>query len=146
MAKIKENFSAGEAARITGVPYRTLDHWARTEFIAPSIASADGIGTERKYAFSDLVSLRVARELREGGVSTQALRKVVARLRTLKKSHNPLADSRLVVVGSDVQLVGDCQEVVSLLSRPGQSVFAFMIDLGRVVQEVKAEVQLLRAA
>src|SRR5258707_15864687 len=101
----KESFSAGEASRITGVPYLTLDHWARTKFIVPSIADADGIGTERKYAFNDLLTLRVARELREAGVSTQALRKVVERLRSLRMS---LAESHLMVVGSDIQLVLDC--------------------------------------
>ncbi len=40
MGKIKESFSAGEAAKITGVPYRNLDHWARTKFIVPSISEA----------------------------------------------------------------------------------------------------------
>jgi DNA-binding transcriptional MerR regulator len=146
MAKARETFSAGEASRITGVPYRTLDHWATTKFIAPSIATADGTGSERKYNFSDLVSLRVARELREGGVSTQALRKVVTRLRAFTKSRNPLADSHLVVVGSDVQLVENCHQIVSLLKKPGQGVFAFMVNFGRVVNEVKQEVKALRAA
>ena len=146
MAKARESFSAGEAARITGVPYRTLDHWARTKFIVPSIADAEGIGSERQYAFTDLVALRVAGELRKGGVSTQALRRVVHYLKTWRGSPNPLADSQLVVIGSDVQLVLGCREMISLLNKPGQSVFAFMIDLGRAVKEVKREVQALRAA
>jgi len=44
---------------------------------------------------------------------------------------NPLAECRLIVVGSDVQLVHGCQEMESLLHKPGQAVFAFMLDLGR---------------
>src|SRR5258706_15415648 len=101
MALAKDSFSTGETTRITGVPYRTLDHWAKTKFIVPSIADAEGIGTERKYAFNDLVALRVARELREAGVSKQALRRIVDRLRTWKGLQSPLGESHLMVVGSE---------------------------------------------
>lgn len=146
MPKRTESFSAGEAARVTGVTYRNIDHWARTKFIVPSIADANGTGSERKYAFDDLVALRIARELREAGVSTQALRRVVSFLRTKRGLRNPLAECRLVVVGSDVQLVHGCQELESLLRRPGQAVFAFMLDLDRTVNEVQEAVRELHAA
>jgi DNA-binding transcriptional MerR regulator len=146
MVSIRESFSAGEAAKITGVPYRNLDHWARTKFIVPSISEARGTGSERKYAFDDLVALRVARELREGGISTQALRRVVDKLRHMKGLQNPLASSRLVVVGSDVKLVNSCEEVISLLDRPGQAAFAFMVNLERTIETIKTDVRALRAA
>ena len=84
MAKATESFSTGDAVRITGVSFRNIDYWARTKFIVPSIAEAQGTGTERRYSFSDLLALRVARELREAGVSTQSLRRVVEFLRTKK--------------------------------------------------------------
>jgi DNA-binding transcriptional MerR regulator len=146
MAKEQESFSAGEASRIAGVPYRNIDHWARTKFIVPSISDANGTGTERKYAFDDLVALRVARELRQAGISTQALRRVVQFLKVKRGQRNPLAESRLVVVGSDVQMVNGCKELESLLNRPGQAVFAFMLDLGRTVKEIKRDVQALKVA
>jgi len=146
MSKTKESFSAGEAAQITGVPYRNIDHWARTKFIVPSISEARGTGTERKYAFDDLVALRVARELREAGISTQALRRVVDFLRRKKGLQNPLAESRLLVVGSDVKLVSGCEEVVSLLEKPGQAAFAFMVNLERTIEAIKRDVKALRAA
>jgi DNA-binding transcriptional MerR regulator len=146
MAKQRESFSAGEASRITGVPYRNIDHWARTKFIVPSISEAKGTGTERKYAFDDLVALRVARELRQAGISTQALRRVVKFLQIKRGQQNPLAESRLVVVGSDVQIVHGCQELESLLNRPGQAVFAFMLNLARTVEEIKKDVQTVQAA
>lgn len=146
MPNDKHSFSAGEAARIAGLSYRTVDHWARTKFIVPSIASARGTGTERRYGFGDLVALRVARELRQAGVSTQALRRIVAYLRKNKGLRNPLAEARLVVVGSDVCVVNGCNELDSLLRKPGQATFAFMVELGRAVEEVKTAVQSLRAA
>lgn len=93
-----------------------------------------------------LVALRVARELRQAGVSTQAVRRVVEFLRRSRGLGNPLAESRLVVVGSDVQLVNGCEELESLLDKPGQAVFAFMLDLGRTVQEIQRDTQALRLA
>ena len=64
MAGAIESFSTGDAVRITGVSFRNIDYWARTKFIVPSIADAKGTRTERKDSFSDLLALRVARELR----------------------------------------------------------------------------------
>lgn len=146
MNKKITSFTAGEAAKISGVPYRNLDHWARTKFIVPSVSEAKGTGTERKYAFDDLIALRVARELREAGISTQALRRVVDFLRRTKGLRNPLAQSRLVVVGSDVKLVNGCDEMISLLDKPGQATFAFMINLERTISEIKRDVERLKAA
>lgn len=146
MGQTKENFTAGQAAKITGVAYRTLDHWARTSLIGPSVAEARGTGTERRYSFDDLVALRVARELRAAGISPQSLKRIVTFLREKKGGFNPLAGSRLVVVGSDVIMVANCTEMESVLSKPGQGVFAFMVDVNRTRSEVKKKVEDLRAA
>src|SRR3954452_19345323 len=104
MAKAMDSFSTGDAVRITGVSFRNIDYWARTKFIVPSIADARGTGTERRYYFSDLLALRVARELREAGVSTQSLRRIVDFLRTRRGLTNPVAECRLIVTGCDVQV------------------------------------------
>src|SRR4051812_21470747 len=103
MIKATDSFSTGDAVRITGVSFRNIDYWARTKFIVPSIAEAQGTGTERRYSFSDLVALRVARELREAGVSTQSLRRIVDHVRTRKGLTNPLPECRLIITGSDVK-------------------------------------------
>jgi DNA-binding transcriptional MerR regulator len=146
MAKRREFFLTGATSRITGVTPRNLDYWAKTKFIVPSVAEAKGTGTERKYAFNDLVALRIARQLRQAGISTQALRGVVKRLRSWTGANNPLAESHLVVIGSDVKLVSNCTEVLSLLSDPGQASFAFMVDLIRTVKEIKIDIKANRAA
>ncbi len=141
MAAAMESFSTGEAVRITGVSFRNIDYWARTKFIVPSIADAKGTGTERKYSFSDLLALRVARELREAGISTQSLRRVVEFLRTRRSLTNPLAECRLIVTGADVQVATSREKTMSALLRPGQTSFAFVFDLARTVGEMKEEIQ-----
>jgi len=136
-----ESFSTGEAVRITGVSFRNIDYWARTKFIVPSIADAKGTGTERKYSFSDLLALRVARELREAGISTQALRRIVEFLRTRKGLTNPLTECHLIVTRSDVQMATSPEKIMSALRRPGQTSFAFVFDLARTVGEMKEDIQ-----
>lgn len=142
MAKATESFSTGEAVRITGVSFRNIDYWARTKFIVPSIADAKGTGTERKYSFSDLLALRVARELRDAGVSTQSLRRVVEFLRSRKGLTNPLAQCHLIVTGSDVQIATSREKMMSALLRPGQTSFAFVFDLARTLDQMKQDIEI----
>jgi DNA-binding transcriptional MerR regulator len=136
MAKKQNSFSGVEAARFAGLPYRTVDYWCTTGFIVPSITDAKGRGTERKYAFDDLVALRVARGLRKAGISMQAIRRIVDSLPADAGSIHPLAQSRLIAVGSDIKLVTG-NAVFSVLKQPGQAAFAFMFDLRSTVQEIK---------
>ena len=137
---VQESFSTGQAVKITGVSFYNIDYWARTKFIPPSIAEADGAGTERRYSFSDLVALRVAKELREAGVSTRSLRRVVDFLRSRHGLPNPLSEYRLIVTGSDVQVATTDKTVMSALKRPRQTSFAFVFDLARAVGEMRQEI------
>ena len=141
MATARDSFSTGAAVRITGVSFRNMDYWARTKFIVPSIAEAKGTGTDRRYSFADLLALRVARELREAGISTQSLRRIVDFLRTRKGLTNPLAECHLIVTGSDVQVATSRKKIVSALLKPGQTSFAFVFDIARTVDEMKHEIE-----
>jgi DNA-binding transcriptional MerR regulator len=141
-----EGFRAKQTVALTGVPYRTLDYWARSGFLVPSIMDAAGIGTKRRYAFRDLIALRVAIELRRAGISQQSLRQVVRYIRHTHGIEQPLAATRLLVAGNDVVLARSEGDLLSVLRRPGQSVLQFVVDLGRLVQELQQEVEKSRAA
>src|SRR4051794_7210200 len=137
----KDSFSTGDAVRVTGVSFRNIDYWARTKFIVPSIADARGTGTERSFSFSDLLALRVARELREAGISTQSLRRIVEFLRTVKGLANPPAECHLIVTASDLQVATSRAKLLGALMRPGRTSFAFVLDLARTVDEMKHEME-----
>ena len=143
----ERGFYAGEAANITGIPYRTIDHWARTGLITPSISEAKGAGRSRLYSFKDLVALRVARDLRDKGTSIQSLRKVVKLLRTMGMD-SPLAEAKLLVIGKDVAIVKDAHEIESVLSTPGQLYLnpGTIFDLRKPIAEVQRKVARLRVA
>ena len=147
MEKERRGFYAGEAARITGIPYRTIDHWARTGLITPSIAEGKGAGRSRLYSFQDLVALRVARELRDKGTSIQSLRKVIKLLRHTGME-SPLAEAKLLVIGKDVAIVNDARQIESVLATPGQLYLtpATILDLRKPIAEVQRKAARLNVA
>jgi DNA-binding transcriptional MerR regulator len=118
----RNEFSAVEAAQFAKVPYASIDYWARTKLVVPSLAEAKGTGTDRRYCFSDLVALRLVKELREAGVSTQSLREVVKRVREVR---NPLSECRLLTIGSTVVWIKADDDVIDVLRHPDQRLFPF---------------------
>ncbi len=140
-----EGFTAGEAVRVSGVPYQRLDYWARTGFAPPSLQKATGKGSDRRYTFKDLVALRVGNELRKQGVSLQKLRKVVRFLRRYQGEEATLASTRLVVFGDDVFIYESDDQVVSALKEPGQAVLAFVVNLGLITEQVRRDVEVIQA-
>lgn len=129
-------FVPRQVMRLTGVPYSTLNLWAKNGLVRPSIATAEGSGTERIYSFADLVALKVAFELRKVGVTTRSLKKVVEFLRTNEGFEIPLAEARLIVSGRDVIVVKNKSELISALHNPGQACLSFVLDLPRTLGEL----------
>jgi len=142
-------FTAAQACRLSGVPYRSLDYWARSGFLLPSAHEATGRGTWRGYTFRDIVSLTVAKRLRDAGLSLQGIRKVMDLLRREQHLEAPLAETYLLTDGRDVfQVKRGRDEVWSLLRAPGQRGFPWIVlDLTEAAREVRqaAEVAGLRA-
>lgn len=56
-----------QVCSLTGVTYRQLDYWARTELVQPSIAGARGSGTQRLYSTRDVVVVAALRHLAQLG-------------------------------------------------------------------------------
>jgi len=133
---MKVGFTPKQVTSLTGVPYSTLNLWAKNGLILPSIAAGAGSGNDRVYSFSDVVALRVAFALRKAGVSTRSLKRVVQFVRENEGIEKPLAESRLVVSGRDVLIVRNDRQLVSALSKPGQSCLSFVVDLPRTLGEL----------
>ncbi|MEY4434527.1 MAG: hypothetical protein RIR16_567 [Actinomycetota bacterium] len=121
------------AAAACGITYRQLDYWDRTGLVAPTIRSASGSGTQRLYAFRDILVLKLVKRLLDTGVSLQQIRIAVDQLRAA--GINDLASITLMSDGSRVYLCTTQDEVMDLLGR-GQGVFG--IAVGRVLREVEA--------
>ena len=133
---MRVGFTPKQVTRLTGVPYSTLNLWAKNGLIPPSVAVGTGSGSERVYSFSDLVALRVAFALRKAGLTTRSLERVVQFVRQNEGIEKPLAEARLVVSGRDVLIVRNDRQLLSALSKPGQSCLSFVVDLPRTLGEL----------
>lgn len=141
-----DGFTSREAARISGVPFFTVDYWDRSKFLKPSIArsAGRGRGRGRLYSYSDILRLRIARELREQHVSLQTLRHVVKRLGEIATG---LDRARYVFVGEKVELVTDFAALTEILATKART-FGFLLDLSEIqhgVAERTAKVRSPRA-
>jgi DNA-binding transcriptional MerR regulator len=125
---------------IVGISYRQLDYWARTGLVTPSIRRAAGSGSQRLYAFEDIVRLRVVKRLLDAGVNLERIRVALDELTAQGRS---LADVTLASDGRTVYAIDDDRQLLDLLRR-GQGVFA--IALEPLVDELRGEVRLLPAS
>jgi DNA-binding transcriptional MerR regulator len=136
---VAQSFSTAEAARLTGLSPRQLDHWDRLGFLRPSLRQAAGYGSHRRYSFADVVRLRVAARLRSHGVGLARIRRCAEALERLDPSAD-LGGARLMVVGTTVLWARSDREVVDLL-KDGQLVL--ICSLGDAVAEAAGAVSRL---
>ncbi len=122
------------AARICGLPYESLRSWSRSRFLVPSLIQPRGRGSGARYTHADLLVIRVARLLRENGLSLQQLRPLVKRLRAIGRSRE--TDGGVLVVSpKDVTWAGDANQLRQVLAANTEPV--------RVI-DLEAEARLLR--
>lgn len=138
---VRQGFSTAEAARLTGLTPRQIDHWDRQGFLRPSLSPASGYGSARRYSFADIVRLRVAARLRASGVGLARIRRCAEALSRLQEEgRGDLARARLLVVGARVLWARSDREVIDLL-KEGQLVLVFAV--GEAVQETEGAVKRL---
>ncbi|MGH9301503.1 MAG: MerR family transcriptional regulator [Acidimicrobiales bacterium] len=137
----EEGFRGPQVCSIVGITYRQLDYWARTGLLGPSISSARGSGSQRRYSYRDLIELKVIKQLLDAGVSLQSARKAIDCLNA--NLGVDLASANLVLGGAHSVMAKSGSEVVDLLAG-GQGVLN-IVPLGSVVQEVDAGIVAMRA-
>lgn len=76
---MEEVFTVKDVSRLFGLSESRLRYWAQTGFISPTIRR----GNRRFYSFSDLIGVKVARDLLDSGLSLQRVRKNLVALRGL---------------------------------------------------------------
>ncbi len=129
----KVGYRGTSAAAACGISYRQLDYWDRTGLVQSSVRGAAGSGSQRLYAFRDILVLKLVKRLLDTGVSLQQIRVAVDQLHAA--GIRDLAEITLMSDGSRVYLCTTQDEVLDLLGR-GQGVFG--IAVGRVLREVEA--------
>lgn len=121
-------FTAAQAARLSGATLSQLRHWAASGLVVPA-------GDLRRYRFRDLVALRVVRSLLDAGLPSARARRA---LQELVAAGDDLASLRLVTDGRSVWVCRDDGEILDAL-RNGQ--LALFVAVDRVAADVDAEVR-----
>jgi predicted RNase H-like HicB family nuclease len=132
------SFNSKTVSKILGIPVRVVDYWDRTNFIKPSVHEASGYGSVRLYSFTDLIQFKVAKFLRDQGLSLQKIRKSLNYLRKhLPEIEKPLAQLRFLTDGETIfVLTNKDREIIDTLKK-GQYVLA--IAIGELINELKGK-------
>lgn len=131
---LEQGFSGPQVCTLVGITYRQLDYWARTGLLAPSIATAKGSGSKRRYSYHDVLELKVIKNLLDAGVSLQRARQAVDCLRA--NLGVDLAAASLILSGTSSVLAMSNGEIVDLL-QGGQGVLN-VVPMAGVVTELEA--------
>ncbi|HTT88677.1 MAG TPA: MerR family transcriptional regulator [Acidimicrobiales bacterium] len=137
---LEEGFRGPQVCHIVGITYRQLDYWARTDLLRPSISDARGSGTQRVYSYTDLLQLKVIKQLLDAGVSLRHTRKAIECLRA---SGGSVASASLVIADDRSVLAHSGEELFDML-RGGQGVLSIVLGMERIVSEVDAAITELR--
>jgi DNA-binding transcriptional MerR regulator len=135
-----EGYRAPQVCSLVGITYRQLDYWARTGLITPSLQRAAGSGSQRLYAFPDIVQLKVVKRLLDAGMSLKKIRRAMDILRAELASETPLSNVTLLSDGKTIYAAHSPSEVVDVF-RGGQGVFG--IAVGPVQEELVGEIHRL---
>lgn len=131
-----DGYRGPQVCTIVGITYRQLDYWARTDLLRPSISDARGSGTQRVYSYTDLLQLRVIKQLLDAGVSLRSTRKAIECLRA---SGDSLASASLLIADDRSVLAHSGQELFDLM-RGGQGVLSIVLGMEKIVSEVDAAI------
>lgn len=128
-------FSGTKAAQIVGITYRQLDYWARTDLVRPSLTAAHGSGSRREYAYSDLLELKVIKNLLDAGIKLENVREVFRYMHT--ELQTSVASAHVVISGSSV-IFCDGEHLIDVL-RNGQGVLN-VLPLAGVKDSLDAQI------
>jgi tetratricopeptide (TPR) repeat protein len=93
-----DRFSPENVQRILGLTAKQLDYWDRLRLVSPKKEQEN-----RFYDFRDLIGLRTVKQLVEGGVPANRLRRALTALREkLVQVQAPLTELRILSDGKDV--------------------------------------------
>jgi DNA-binding transcriptional MerR regulator len=142
----KESFSAEQVARISGLSSYMIDYLSRSKIVKPTVLPQPGRGRRRLYSFGDIVVLRAVSTLLSSGISVARLRKGISTLQKQYGRELRTTPSHFFCTDGKNVYFRDASGVVSDLTKGGQQVFAFVIDLKRLQADTEKKLKAQRRA
>jgi predicted RNase H-like HicB family nuclease len=136
------NYNTATVATVMGLTIRQISYWDSSHFIKPSVSEAAGYGSARLYSFGDLIQLKVAKTLKDLGISVQKMRKAVSYLKKhMPDVKKPLVDLKFLTDGNTIfVLTKNDREIIDTLKQ-GQAVLT--VALGCIIEDLKGQVKTL---
>lgn len=130
-----EGFRGPQVCKLVGITYRQLDYWARTDLLRPSMADAQGSGTQRLYSYHDVLCLKVIKKFLDAGLALPAARRAVD---CLRQAGDDLAAANIVLSDASSVLASNNDELIDLV-KGGQGVLN-IFPMAGVVDELQAAI------
>ncbi len=141
ISNLMQYFNSKTVSSIVDVSLRQIQYWDEQGFIRPTIRQATGRGSKRLYSFSDLVQLKVVKNLSDHGLSLQGIRLCLPHLRDYYRSGSqPTPSLKFLTDGKKLfVLTDDSKKILGALDHQ----FVFSLAIGSLVRELDGEVQRL---
>lgn len=130
-------YGSSDVCKLTGLTYKQLDYYDRTDFLSPSVNQAIGYGSRRMYSFNDLLKLKVVKSLLDAGISLHKIRKTKKYLE-LGDGEDAFLKVTLISDGNTVYACYSDKEIIDTINN-GQAVFG--IALEKVYNKLREDVE-----
>jgi DNA-binding transcriptional MerR regulator len=139
-----EGFTSHQAFRLTGCTPRQLRYWDQIGLVKPSVQETGGRpGVPRLYSFRDLVALKVVRQMLDGGMSLQRIRRAWDFLNRRAGLDKHLSEVKLVTDGVSIFKISRKRGEILDALREGQ--MAFFVAIDEIARNVSDNVAQFRA-
>jgi len=133
-------YTTKQAAKLSGLTIHMTHYLCREGLVKPKCQDKNkkGKGNKRNYTFSDVVLLRALGKLLSTGLSVSKLKKGIKETKKdwLKISHDCIPCKYLVSDGKTIYFKSKKNELLVELGTGGQSIFAFVLELKMIRDEV----------
>jgi len=136
--QVIRSLGSSDVCRLAGLSLTTLDYWARTGLVEPSIRGSAGRRVERRWSIQDALVVKAIKGLRDAGCPLQRVREA----RHLLEAHwnEDLSHRVLVWDGADILAIDKWGVAQSLVRRPNQEVLHFVaLPLGPWLAMIEAQ-------
>ncbi len=124
-----------------------INYLIRTGIIEPSIETRKGRGNKRLFSFTDLVKLKMIKQILDQKISIKKLKDAIEKSKELKSlnankrgvyaGENPIRF--MVSDGKDIYFRKYPEEII-VLTMKGQMAFSFMLDISEIHNDLKKKI------
>lgn len=137
---VMRGYQAKEVMELTGLTYRQIDHWVRSDIIKPRTVQK-GNRTIRVFSFENLVVFRAAMKLLDFGLSFQVVKKAAAWLQEALEKRRE-GQFLFAIEGDNLRLLSeDPKEILEFVK--GKCVVT--LDIGQIINQLKKDIEALKS-